>query len=104
MKIEFVSEPPKRVGTTQINMAAAEELIDTLLDNPNEWAKIDYADLYPQHRGKEGKAHLTRISNFVSRVNKSMYPFNEYAFECTRKGTDVYIRVLADERELRSIS
>lgn len=102
MQFKFVSDVPPRGGTfNKMDMDFAQEVIEALLDNPNEWAQIPYLLFYPTAQGTEVRKLTMRARNFSERIRKGAEPFNDYVFECTTRGTDMYIRVLVNERDVK---
>ena len=104
MAIEFIDDLPPAQNRTTIDERRVDKLIDSLLANPGQWAKVPYEWLYPDAAHRKKEALQSRCRNFASRINKGqILPFNEYPIEATTRQGQLYMRMTATKRQLKGM-
>lgn len=103
---EFTDTVPAAEGRTYLDHDHANEIIDALVDNPNQWARIPITYLYPDLDGADEKKLKMKALSLAGRIQsprQNMAPFSDYNTEAKSRGTDVYIRVVMSARQMREL-
>lgn len=104
MELEFIDELPPVQNRATIDEQLVGELIDSLLANPGQWAKVPYEYLYPDAARYKKETLQSRCRNFASRINKGqMLQFSEYPIEATTRQGQLYMRMVATKRQLKGM-
>lgn len=104
MSIKFVHQPPGKTVRTDLDDSFLDELVDALLDHPNQWARVPIEKLYPNAKDLKQNSRTNRARNFTTRVNRGdISLLAEYPVEATTRGTDVYIRIPMTKRQLNDL-
>lgn len=104
MELEFIDELPPVLNRATIDEQRVDELIDSLLANPGQWAKVPYEYLYSDAAHYKKETIQSRCRNFASRINKGqMLQFSEYPIEATTRQGQLYMRMAATKRQLKGM-
>lgn len=104
MELEFIDELPPVQNRATIDEQRVDELIDSLLANPGQWAKVPYEWLYPDAAHRKKESIQGRNRNFASRINKGqMLQFSEYPIEAPTRQGQLYMRMAATKRQLKGM-
>lgn len=104
MEIEFIDDLPPALNRSAIDEQRVDELIDSLLANPGQWAKVPYEWLYPDAAHRKKEALQSRCRNFASRINKGqILQFSEYPIEATTRQGQLYMRMTVTKKYLEGM-
>lgn len=104
MEIEFIDALPPALNRSAINEQRVNELIDSLLANPGQWAKVPYEYLYPDAARYKKETIQSRNRNFASRIDKGqILQFSEYPIEATTRQGQLYMRMTVTKKYLEGM-
>lgn len=104
MELEFIDELPPVQNRATLDEQRVDELIDSLLANPGQWAKVPYEWLYPDAVNRKKETIQSRNRNFASRISKGqILPFNEYPIEAVTRQGQLYMRMTVTKKYLEGM-
>ena len=104
MTIKFVRSLPPRGGRDTMNPDRANELLDEMLANNGMWAEVPITHLYPDITNLSQDRLRGRARSFADRIRQGTVPiFNDYPCEAVSRGSNVYIRTNATNRQLKEM-
>lgn len=104
MEFDFVETVPPINGRIYLDTSRLHQLLDALIDNPGQWAKVPITFFYPDLEGADKKKLINKARSIAARTNKGHLPvLSEYRCEAKSRGTDVYMRITLTRRQLAEL-
>lgn len=99
---QFVDRVPPEAGRTKLDEERATIILEALLDNPNQWARVPIVYLYPDIEGAKVDKLKAKARSVAGRLQRAdLKPFNEYRCEAKSREDAIYMRIVMTARELR---
>lgn len=101
----FVHDVPPINGRAYLDTSHVEELVDALLEKPNEWAQVPATYFYSDLEGSDEKTLKNKARSVANRINnrKDIKHIKDYPAEAKARDTNVYVRINLTRRQLREM-